>query len=121
MIRQTFRFVLHFLYCLVTRRCQYCFGNFQSCDIFITVLWQMASCTLDASVRIWGARVDSVHADTYSTLSLLHQTNQSGKKDKSTQHGEQGDGEDGEERTVKKTVIEKGGFVFIRKRVCVID
>ena len=36
--------------------------------------FQVASCTLDASVKIWSNRVDSVHSDTFKVLSGLNRS-----------------------------------------------
>ncbi|XP_071947750.1 condensin complex subunit 2-like isoform X2 [Antedon mediterranea] len=57
--------------------------------------FQMASCTLDASAKIYAGRVDAVHADTYKVLSGL------GHSDKSNQK-EQHEGDDAKETKKKK-------------------
>ncbi len=62
-------------------------------------------------MRIWSARVDSVHTDAYSTLSLLHNSNQQSKqkkgKDEGELEGEEGDGEEEKKKPQQKQVFIK--------------
>lgn len=58
--------------------------------------FQLASCTLDASVKIFSCRVDSVHSETYKVLGGLARTKNSGGE---AEEDEDVDGEDGEDDT----------------------
>ena len=53
--------------------------------------FQKASCTLDAGVKIYASRVDSVHTETFKVLGGLSRSAQAQPQD------EEGDGEEGEE------------------------
>ena len=55
-----------------------------------------ASCTLDASVKIYSYRVDDVHLTSYKVLANLNRT-ETGKKNARDQDNE--DGEEGETQT----------------------
>ena len=63
------------------------------------VNFQKASCTLDASVKIYGYRVDDVHSTGYKVLANLNRTD--GGDDSDKEDGGEND-EDGEKRKAKK-------------------
>lgn len=63
------------------------------------VNFQKASCTLDASVKIYGYRVDDVHSAGYKVLANLNRTDGGDDSDK---EGEGDDDEDGEKRKAKR-------------------
>ena len=50
--------------------------------------WMRASCSLDASAKIYGFRVDQVHQETYKVLGGLHRQEQFSKN---LGHGTNGD------------------------------
>ena len=47
-------------------------------------LSQVASCTLDASAKIYAGRVDSIHAQAYKMLGGLGRADNQGKRTKRT-------------------------------------
>ncbi len=61
-----------------------------------------ASCTLDASVKIYSYRVDDVHLTSYKVLANLNRT-QNSKSDKSTSHHSNGDDNDDDEARKEKS------------------
>ena len=86
----------------------------------------MASCALDASVKIYSVRVDSVHSDAFVTLSLLNQTNKK-EKERGGEEGEEGEGGEvgGRPRHRKKAVetiehkTENLDFKDLDKEICI--
>jgi condensin complex subunit 2 len=60
--------------------------------------FQIASCTLDASIKIYSCRVDSVHTETYKVLGELNRTDKKEKVDPDEPQQE----EEGEQTTEKK-------------------
>lgn len=46
--------------------------------VFIITLTQVASCTLDASAKIYAGRVDSIHAQAYKMLGGLGRADNQG-------------------------------------------
>ncbi len=62
--------------------------------------FQRASCTLDASVKIYSYRVDSVHKDTYKVLGGMNRTDDKGAENSDNENGgdkaESGADNDGE-------------------------
>ncbi|KAG1682500.1 Condensin complex subunit 2 [Nymphon striatum] len=69
--------------------------------------FQMASCTLDASTKIYAHRVDSVHADAYKMVGGLGQVNNKKSKGDNKAGGEDDDSEDSNEGKKKKKAIKK--------------
>jgi condensin complex subunit 2 len=74
-----------------------------------------ASCTLDASVKIYSYRVDDVHLSSYRVLANLNRTDTNNKKDDGDEDGvlgtSSGDGEDGgggQKTTSKRRTGPKG-------------
>eukprot|EP01080_Neovahlkampfia_damariscottae_P009965 gene9965-2284_t len=66
--------------------------------------FQVASCTLDASIKIYSCRVDSVHTETYKVLGELNRTD---KKKETTEQFElePKEGEEVEEKKKKKSKV----------------
>ena len=65
--------------------------------------FQVASCTLDASVKIYSTRVDSVHSETYKVLTSFSRADTSKKaQDPSEEELNRGDKEGEDEKTKKK-------------------
>lgn len=46
-------------------------SRYQNCVTFLFLFPQVASCTLDASAKIYAGRVDSIHAQAYKMLGGL--------------------------------------------------
>jgi len=68
-----------------------------------------ASCTLDASVKIYSYRVDDVHLSSYRVLANLNRTDTKGNKDDGLEGGvDLGDGEGGEKTVSKRRAGPKG-------------
>lgn len=74
---------------------------------------QVASCTLDASVKIYSCRVDSVHSDTYKVLGGLNRTDYVPENDEENgddeQNGENQAGSDDEDQENGKSQ----GILFV--------
>jgi condensin complex subunit 2 len=62
--------------------------------------FQIASCTLDASIKIYSCRVDSVHTETYKVLGELNRTDKRETSEKLD--SEEPQQEEGEQATDKK-------------------
>lgn len=56
--------------------------------------FQVASHTLDASVKIWSNRVDSVHTDTYKVLGELNRTDGADSSSRASSRGDRLDDDD---------------------------
>jgi condensin complex subunit 2 len=70
--------------------------------------FQAASCTLDASVKIYSCRVDSVYSEAYKIMGGLTRTRKKGVDGEEEEEGSSGDESDGEGRR-KKGKRKKGG------------
>ncbi|XP_070539700.1 condensin complex subunit 2-like [Ptychodera flava] len=70
--------------------------------------FQVASCTLDASAKIYAGRVDSIHADTYKMLGGLGRDNEKPSQDGSAVGDENDDGttKKKKQKRTKKSKIE---------------
>eukprot|EP01132_Coremiostelium_polycephalum_P011102 gene11102-13583_t len=68
--------------------------------------FQKASCTLDASIKIYSCRVDSVHSETYKVLGDLSRVDDRGGKDKSNRGDDEDD--DNQEKNPNDSDAEGG-------------
>ena len=59
--------------------------------------FQKASCTLDAGVKIYGCRVDSVHTEAYKVLAGVNRTGNGAQNDDENDDDDENDGENGGE------------------------
>ena len=66
--------------------------------------WQKASASLDATAKIYGFRVDSVHSETFKFLGGLNRN----KKELNLNHGNDGDAQEGDNETKKKEKVRRG-------------
>ena len=66
--------------------------------------WQKASASLDATAKIYGFRVDSVHSETFKFLGGLNRN----KKELNLNHGNDGDAQEGDNETKKKEKVKRG-------------
>ena len=73
-----------------------------------------ASCTLDASVKIYSYRVDDVHLSSYRVLANLNRTDK--KQDENIAEGEVEEGDAGEGVKLKKKE-RKGGVETIESNL----
>eukprot|EP00127_Corallochytrium_limacisporum_P004873 Clim_evm17s191 gene=Clim_evmTU17s191 len=64
----------------------------------IDVDFQAASTTIDASVKIFSYRVDSVHDDTFKVVKGLNRNNENENEDNDDEEGEEEVGEDGQQK-----------------------
>lgn len=86
--------------------------------------FQVASCTLDASVKIYSYRVDSVHSEAYKMLGGLARTEGGEEEEENAAKAgdEGGDEEDkafeGEKKDEKETAKRVSRSVFFRGCVC---
>ena len=64
------------------------FGNDDDADYEPSINFAKASCTLDASVKIWSYRVDDVHTSSYKVLANLNRTDNDNEEKKVAKVGE---------------------------------
>ena len=66
--------------------------------------WQKASASLDATAKIYGFRVDSVHSETFKFLGGLNRN----KKELNLNHNNNDDAQEGDNETKKKEKVRRG-------------
>ena len=66
--------------------------------------WQKASASLDATAKIYGFRVDSVHSETFKFLGGLNRN----KKELNLNHDNNDDAQEGDNETKKKEKVRRG-------------
>ncbi|QDZ21283.1 subunit 2 of condensin complex [Chloropicon primus] len=66
--------------------------------------FQKASCTLDAGVKIYSSRVDSIHTDAFKVLGGLHRTSNDQEEDHGVGHGADGGPGEKKSRRARKQV-----------------
>lgn len=79
-------------------------------SLVLSPLLQMASCTLDASVKIYSCRVDSIHSEAYKVLGgiggqeVLPEGMEDGEDGEGAAEGDGADGEEGGKAKPKRRV-----------------
>ena len=76
------------------------------CILFVVIV-QAASCTLDASAKIYAYRVDCVHIDTIKMAGGLGRTNNDGQEQEGNEMGAEGEQDDPNRSGKKKTRVSR--------------